>query len=88
MGYAVHTPSGTGYSKAKKYTKAEAIALVETRGNEVYTWLWNYSSAQFVAGSRVEVVNNRDGKYLRSVADNSKRDNLLHLIDFDWISAF
>lgn len=87
-GYAVHSQNPTSISRATKYTKAEAIALVESANNEVYTWLWNYANAKFVTGARVDVVNGQDGKYLRSLADSSRRDNLLHLIDFDWISGF
>ncbi len=83
--YAFHEVGENSTSRAVKKTKAEAIAIVETRGNLVYTWQWNYSTASWVVGERVEVVNGNNGKYLRSNPDNKLTDNLEHLIDFDWI---
>ncbi|RYE53507.1 MAG: DUF3892 domain-containing protein [Sphingobacteriales bacterium] len=84
--YAFHTVTQTGVTRATKKTKADAIALVETGGNTVTTWLWNYSSAQWRIGETVHVVNAQTGKYLRSNPDNKLTDNLLHLINFDWIA--
>lgn len=84
--YAFHTVSETTISRASKKSKADAIKLLETAGNSAKTWVWNYLSVGWDIGENVEVVNGSNGKYLRSNPDNTKTDNLAHLIDFDWIA--
>jgi hypothetical protein len=84
--YAIHTVGETSISRAAKTTKADAIRLVETRGNIVTTLVWNYNRAGWIVGENVEVVNGNDGKYLRSNPNDKKTDNLGHLIDYDWIN--
>jgi hypothetical protein len=83
--YAFHTVTTTGTTRASKKTKAEAIALLETTGNNATTWVWNYKTAGWSEGETIEVINDRDGKYLRSDRDNKLTNNLGHLIDYDWI---
>ena len=80
--YAFHTDST---SRAVKRTKAEAIKLLEIPENTAFTWIWNYTTAGWKIGEKVEVVNGRNEKYLRSDPDNTLKDNLGHLIDYDWI---
>ena len=48
--------------------------------------LFNALTNQIINGEKVEVVNGSNGKYLRTNPDNTKTDNLAHLIDFDWIA--
>jgi len=84
--YAFHTVTQTGTTRAVKKTKSQAIALLETSGNSATTWLWNYSSARWTVGEVVTVINGTNGKYLRSNPDNKLTDNLMHLINFDWIA--
>ena len=84
--YAIHTVGETSISRAVKTTKADAIRLVETKGNVVTTWIWNYNRAEWIVGENVEVVNGNEGKYLRSNPNDKKTDNLGHLIDYDWIN--
>jgi len=84
--YAFHTVGEGSTSRAKKITKTQAIGLLETRGNEAYTWVWNYKRPGWDVGEKVDVVNGAQGKYLRSNPDNQLTDNLQHLIDFDWIA--
>ena len=84
--YAFHTVDETSLYKSVKKTKAQAIALLETPGNNATTWMWNYSRSFWNIGEKVEVVNGSNGKYLRSNPDNKLTDNLAHLIDFDWIA--
>lgn len=84
--YAFHTVNGNTISRAVKTAKAQAIGIVETNGNNVYTWVWNYSKTKFIEGEKVQVINSFNGKYLRSNPDNQLTDNLDHLIDFDWIA--
>ena len=84
--YAFHTIGDTSISRAKKVSKYEAIALLEQRGNSAITWIWNYKQARWNDGENVEVINGKNGKYLRSNPDDTTTDNLAHLIDFDWIA--
>ena len=84
--YAFHTVGTSTTSRAVKTSKQNAITLLETRGNSAYTWVWNYARAFWDIGEKVEVVNGRNGKYLRSNPDKQITDNLAHLIDFDWIA--
>lgn len=83
--YAFHTVGTNSTSRANKVTKANAISIVETKGNSVKTWVWNYRRPGWDEGEDVHVVNGQNGKYLRSDPDNRLTDNLGHLIDFDWI---
>jgi hypothetical protein len=84
--YAFHTVNPNSITTARKVSKADAIAILETAGNTVKTWIWNYSKEYWDTGGKVDVVNGDNGKYLRSYHDGTVRDNLAHLIDFDWIS--
>jgi|SRR5690606_40153774 len=84
--YAFHTVSETGATRASKKPKADAVKLLESSNNSAYTWVWDYSSSFWKVGEKVDVVNGVTGKYLRSNPDNTKTDNLAHLIDFDWIA--
>jgi hypothetical protein len=84
--YAFHTVNTDSTTRAVKKSKAEAIALLEIKGNVAYTWVWNYAKASWSEEEQVEVVNGSTGKYLRSNRDNKLTDNLQHLIDFDWIA--
>ena len=83
--YAFHTVNESSITRATKKTKADAIKLLETNGNTATTWLWDYNKPGWKIGENVEVVDGQDGKYLRSNPNNTKTDNLAHLIDFDWI---
>jgi hypothetical protein len=84
--YAFHTVTQTGITRAVKKSKAQAIELLEEKENTAYTRLWNYSKPGWKDGEKVEVVDGKNGKYLRSNADDKLTDNLGHLIDFDWIA--
>lgn len=84
--YAVHTEGENATSRAVKMAKTQVIGLLETPGNSATTWTWNYSTAGWSVGEKVQVVNGVNGKYLRSNPDNKLTDNLGHLIDFDWIA--
>ena len=85
--YAFHTVLETGnVTRSVKKTKADAVALLETKGNTVTTWIWNSGAARWNIGEDVTVVQGAEGKFLRSNPDNKLSDNLLHLINFDWIA--
>lgn len=85
--YAFHEISSDNTAnRAIKKTKAQAVLLLETRGNKATTWLWNYSTSNWIVGENVQVVNGASGKYLRTDPDKRITDNLSHLIDYDWLS--
>lgn len=85
--YAVHTmrkPEQVELiGRAVKMSKSQTIALLEN-GNTAKTLLWNYSSAQWLTGEDIHVVNGNP-KYLRTNHDNVLKDNLLHLIDYSFV---
>jgi hypothetical protein len=85
--YAVHTVGEKTVSRAVKKTKNQAITIVETLGNRVTTWIWNYQTGKWKIGEDVHVVNGSNGKYLRSDPDNVLTNNLSHLIDYDWLAS-
>ncbi|MPS73310.1 MAG: DUF3892 domain-containing protein [Chryseobacterium sp.] len=80
--YAIHlvtngsSPGMFLVSKAEKYSKADAIKLVNA--NLVQTAVWNYTKQLWSLGAEVEVV----GNYLRSNADSTVRDNLDNLLNY------
>jgi len=84
--YAFHTVTENYTTRATKKTKAQAIALLETFGNNATTWIWNYKTCNWSIGENVEVIDGPDGKYLRSNKDDKITNNLAHLIDYDWIA--
>ncbi len=81
--YAFHTvnPDG-GVTRGVKTTKAEAVRLLSQPGNSAITWLWDYKAAFWRDGEKVEVI---AGSYLRSNPDGTVRDNLAHLINYEWL---
>lgn len=84
--YAFHTVTQNGHTRAKKTSKVDAIALLETNANSAVTWLWNYRESTWNIGEKVHVVKGSNGKFLRTNPDSTLTDNLGHLIDFDWIA--
>lgn len=82
--YGVHTVSNNGTTRMTKTTKADAVRLVNDPNNETYTWLWDYTTAFWKNGAKVEVV---DSSYLRSNHDGKVSDNLAHLINYNWVIA-
>ncbi|PZU88621.1 MAG: hypothetical protein DI529_05330 [Chryseobacterium sp.] len=89
--YAVHTRTknkegGFTIGHAKKMTKNEAVNLLLENGNTAKTYLWNYTTARWNGGADVHVVKGRP-LFLRTNADSTERDNLLHLIDYGWVTS-
>jgi len=79
--YAIHQLIDQVLGKATKYTKAQAVKLVETSGNRVATVLWNYSTRRWTTGEQVIVATKfGGGKFLKTSPDNQLKDNLAHLI--------
>ncbi|MCO6148389.1 DUF3892 domain-containing protein [Flavobacterium sp. NRK1] len=85
--YAFHLVSddGSKIGFAQKKAKNDAVALLEQYGNSATTWLWDYSNNFWKIGNNVHVVSGVSGKFLRSNHDNTEKDNLNHLIDYDWL---
>lgn len=82
--YAVHSADD---QRAQKTTKADAIILLEKNGNTATTWLWNYTRARWDVGENVRIATRNGEKYLRTDPDNTTRDNLENLIDYDWVRS-
>lgn len=61
-------------------SKDEIIKLIKTNGNSVLAALWNYSTMQWNGKEEVSYETINKIEYLRSTPDESKRDNLLHLL--------
>jgi len=80
--YAFHTVNPTSVSRGTKTAKPEAVRILSIPNNEAVTWLWDYKSCFWKDGEKVEIVN---GSFLRSKPDGTVRDNLVHLIDYDWL---
>jgi hypothetical protein len=81
--YAFHEIGEKFIDRGKKTSKAEAVKILSISSNEAVTWLWNYKTAYWTDGAKVDVVN---GEYLRTVHDSKVVDNLAHLIDYDWLA--
>lgn len=84
--YCFHTVNQTSNSRGIKIKKSEAIAILETNGNNATTWTWNYKNNFWSIGENVEVVGYGSNKYLRSNPNNKETDNLANLINYDWLS--
>lgn len=82
--YAVHSADN---QRAVKTTKAKAITLLEEKGNNATTLLWNYTRSSWEVGEKVSVSSRNGEKYLRTNPDDTERDNLGHLIDYDWVRS-
>ncbi len=88
--YAVHlrtkNANGIGYTieRAVKMTKAATVTLLQNQQNNAKTYLWNYTSAGWSAGSDIHVVN-ANPPFLRTNHDNIVKDNLLHLVDYGYV---
>lgn len=80
--YAIHK---TATKRARKYTKAEAVELLEKESNSATTWLWNYDKKNWDLGEEVTVVEIKKEKFLRTKHNDKTIDNLAQLIDYDWL---
>jgi hypothetical protein len=85
--YAFHLVGSTSTSRATKVIKSEAVEILSKAENSAFTWIWSYANTIWKNGEEVNVVNGSKGKYLRSNPDNTKTDNLSHLLDYDWIKS-
>ncbi|WP_312824887.1 DUF3892 domain-containing protein [Epilithonimonas sp.] len=86
--YAVHTVNiaENTFRKAKKYTKAQAVQLLDNSLNSARTLIWNYSTERWNWGSKIDVVGSNSNRYLRTIQDSTERNNLAHLINYGWIT--
>lgn len=84
--YAFHTVTDGNMSRAKKVSKPDAIAMIEESGIHAVTWVWSYVDCKWKRGEDVYVVEGETEKYLRTEPDERKKDNLGHLIEFNWIA--
>lgn len=84
--YALHEVlQGNQIRRGQKTSKADAIKLLETKGNTATTWLWDYVNRDWKVGETVNVVGTGNNKYLRTNPDKRVTDNLAHLVNYDWL---
>lgn len=77
--YAFHKVTPNGVNRGVKYSKAQAVELLEDEANEAVTWIWDYRNSCWKDGQKVEAI---AGGYLRSDPDKTVLDNLAHLINY------
>ena len=82
--YAVHEFLNPGVGSAKRFSKAEAIFLVEKPEIKVYVWGWDYKSSRFLVGKQIQVIGGYSGKYLATIPQDDKTKDLKHLINLSW----
>lgn len=87
INYAIHTVNleENIVYYATKYSKAEAIRLLENPQNSARTLLWNYTSQSWKWGTIVNVVGSGTNRYLRTTQDKTVKDNLAHLINYSFV---
>jgi len=84
--YGFHKFNDNGtITTVRRKTKEEAVKIVNTNGNVVKTWMWDYKAAYWKDGETVIVVKGKTENYLRTEPDRTLADNLQHLINYDWV---
>ena len=71
----LHEDSETNFYKGRKKTRQEVVILIKS-GKVVNTIKWNYSSASWSNGARVETMGIGGVDYLRTHKDATTSDNL------------
>ena len=71
----LHTDNGENFSNGVKKTRQEVVNLIKN-GKTVNTIKWNYASANWSNGAKVEVINVGGVDYLRSHRDATTSDNI------------
>lgn len=86
--YAVHTVNKTAntFNNATKYTKADAVRLLDNNLNSARTLIWNYTNEYWDWGADIQVVGSGSDRYLRTRQDGTVRDNLSNLINYGWVT--
>ena len=78
ISYLALQSSSEGIGPAYKKSKEEVIELLTE--HSVFTAQWDYESDIWVRGAQVHVVDNKNGKFLRTNPANTEKDNLGHLL--------
>ncbi|MBN8623687.1 MAG: DUF3892 domain-containing protein [Flavobacteriales bacterium] len=86
--YAVHDVDveKNTFFKAKKYSKVQAVNLLDNSSTSARTLLWNYADECWKWGTYIDVVGTSPNKYLRTRHDGTERNNLAHLINYGWVA--
>ncbi len=69
------------FMPGEKATLASVCRLIEL-GHTVNCVMWPYTGKLWDVGPQVTVINGLNGDFLRSVADNTIKDNLDNLINY------
>lgn len=76
----LHTDNDSTVSSGTKKTRQDVVNLIKA-GKLVHTIKWNYASASWSDGARVEIINIGGVDYLRTHKDATTSDNLDNSID-------
>jgi hypothetical protein len=71
----------TTVNPGQEWTKSQGVSAID-RGSRMCTMLWDSGSNQWLIQVAIRVVTSTYGKYLRTDADNTPRDNLGNLPSF------
>jgi hypothetical protein len=79
----VHTFNpDTTVNAGQEWTKDQGVAAIDDKGARMCTMLWDSGSNKWLIQVAIRVVTSTYGKYLRTDADNTPRDNLGNLPSF------
>jgi hypothetical protein len=71
----------TTVNPGREWAKSQGVSAIE-RGSRMCTMLWDSGSSKWITQVAIRVVNGTYGKYLRTDADNTPKDNLGNLPSF------
>jgi hypothetical protein len=75
----IHLVENNSVHQGEIKGKDEVIRLIKAR-HSVFSALWNYSSIAWSRQEQVSYETVGGTEYLRTTPDNTRRDNLLHLL--------
>lgn len=72
-----------GFISESSHVETKTQVIIAIGMGHVYTTItWDYHKKSWTEGAVVHVVKSNNKSYLRTVKDNTEKDNLDHLIDF------
>ncbi|TCC93690.1 DUF3892 domain-containing protein [Pedobacter frigiditerrae] len=75
----LHANDADGFNRGVKTSREEVVKLIEA-GKIVMTLRWDYHTAAFKTGAKVEIIEVGNIKYLRTHKDATVNDNLDNMI--------
>lgn len=75
----LHKDNDTTVENGVKKTRQEIVTLIKA-GKTIYTMKWNYASANWSRGAKVEIMTVGNTDYLRTHKDATTADNLDNML--------